>query len=107
MERYAPENRVVLLERVPKEILAQLSPEDRESLRIFATKAESVGWREESLKDAMVSLTKGGVLPVDTPRFFRNLYLVLLGKEKGPRAAPFLAVLDKTFVLQRLRETAG
>jgi lysyl-tRNA synthetase class 1 len=85
-------------------VLAQLTPEDRESLRIFAKKAEATEWREDAIKEVMVSLTKGGALPVDTPRFFRNLYLVLLGKERGPRAAPFLAVLDKKFVLQRLRE---
>jgi lysyl-tRNA synthetase class I len=42
-----------------------------------------------------------------TSRFFRNLYLVLLGTEKGPRAAPFLAVLDKRFVLERLRDAAA
>ena len=107
VEKYAPENKVVLLERLPKDVVAQLTAEDREALRIFAKKAESTEWREDALKVLMISLTKGGALPVDTPRFFRDLYLVLLGKEKGPRAAPFLAVLDKTFVLQRLREAAA
>ena len=107
VERYASENKVVLLDRLPKDVLARLTAEDRESLRIFSREAESVEWREQAIKDAMVALTKGSALPVDTPRFFRNLYLVLLGKEKGPRAAPFLAVLDRKFVFQRLREAAG
>jgi len=44
---------------------------------------------------------------VKTPEFFRSLYLVLLGKERGPRAAPFLAVLDKEFVLQRVLDAAA
>src|SRR2546428_5015874 len=52
----------------------------------------------------MVSLTKKGGLPVETGRFFRDLYLVLLGSEKGPRAAPFLAVLEKDWVLRRRSE---
>jgi lysyl-tRNA synthetase class 1 len=107
VEKYAPENKVVLLERLPTEVLAQLTPEDREALQTFADKAESTEWREDGIKALMVALTKGGALPVDTPRFFRDLYLVLLGKEKGPRAAPFLAVLDRKFVLARLREAAG
>ena len=48
-----------------------------------------------------------GPMPtVKTPEFFRALDLVLLGKERGPRAAPFLAVLDKDFVIQRVREAA-
>jgi lysyl-tRNA synthetase class 1 len=107
VERYAPENKVVLLESLPDSVRAQLTEADRESLRIFGKRAETAAWREDAIKELMVSLTKGGALPVETSRFFRNLYLVLLGKEKGPRAAPFLAVLDKKLVLQRLREAAG
>ncbi len=106
VERHAPENRVILLDRLTDAVRAQLTAEDREALRTYAAKAETVEWREEAIKESMVSLTKGGALPVDTPRFFRDLYLVLLGKEKGPRAAPFLAVLDKGFVVARLRDAA-
>jgi len=106
VEAYAPENKVVLLEALTDEVRAQLTREDREALSIFAAKAEAANWREEAIKEAMVSLTKGEKLPVMTSRFFRNLYLVLLGTEKGPRAAPFLAVLDKRFVIERLREAA-
>ena len=106
VEGYAPENKVVLLEALPDTVRAQLTREDRESLSIFAAKAEAANWREEAIKDAMVALTKGEKLPVITSRFFRNLYLVLLGTEKGPRAAPFLAVLDKRFVLDRLRQAS-
>jgi len=106
VERYAPENKVVLLESLPDSVRGQLTEADRESLRIFAKRAETAPWQEDAIKELMVSLTKGGALPVETSRFFRNLYLVLLGKEKGPRAAPFLVVLDKKFVLQRLREAA-
>ena len=106
VEAYAPENRVALLERLTDEVRAQLTKQDRESLMIFAVKAEAANWREEAIKGAMVALTKGEKLPVLQSRFFRNLYLVLLGTEKGPRAAPFLAVLDKRFVLDRLRDAA-
>jgi len=107
VERYAPENKVVLLDRLTDAVRAQLTKADRESLMIFAVKAEASNWQEEAIKEAMVALTKGEKLPVLTSRFFRNLYLVLLGTEKGPRAAPFLAVLDKRFVLERLREAAS
>jgi len=50
-------------------------------------------------------MTKSG--SSSPPPFFQNLYLVLLGTEKGPRAAPFLTVLDKRFVLERLRDAAA
>lgn len=106
VEKYAPENRVRLLDDLTPEILAQLDAKDREALRVYAARAVSVPWTEESIKESMVSLTKEGSLPVDTSRFFRDLYLVLLGSERGPRAAPFLAVLDKDWVLQRLKSAA-
>lgn len=107
VEAHAQDHRVVLLERLTDEIRAQLTREDRESLSLYAALAEATNWQEDAIKASMVSLTKGQKLPVITSRFFRNLYLVLLGKEKGPRAAPFLAVLDKRFVLDRLREAAA
>lgn len=107
VQRYAPEYKVVLLDRVTEEISRQLDDADRKALRIFVERAAEVEWREESIKSSMVSLTKGGTLPVDTNRFFRDLYLVLLGSERGPRAAPFLAVLKKDFVLGRIKEVTG
>ena len=106
VERYAQENKVVLLERLTDAVTSSLTAADRSSLAMYAERAAGTPWHEEEIKASMVSLTKSGALPVDTPRFFRNLYLALLGSEKGPRAAPFLAVLPKQFVLDRLRDTA-
>jgi lysyl-tRNA synthetase class 1 len=104
VEKYAPENRVELLERVTSDVRERLEDRDRAALRMFADRAAASAWTEEAIKESMVSLTKSGALPVDTSRFFRNLYLVLLGTERGPRAAPFLSVLDKEWVVRRLRE---
>src|SRR2546422_7980813 len=106
VEKYATENRVKLLESLSIEVERRLDPDDRKALRLFATKAADLRWNEESIKESMVSLTKKGGLPVETGRFFRDLYLVLLGSERGPRAAPFLAVLEKDWVLRRLNEAA-
>lgn len=107
VERYAPENRVRLLDDLTKEVLATLDAADREALRTYAVRAASTPWTEDAIEESMMSLTKGGTLPVETSRFFRDLYLVLLGTERGPRAAPFLAVLEKDWVLRRLRQAAG
>jgi lysyl-tRNA synthetase, class I len=107
VERYSEENRVRLLDSLPADVKSQLDSKDRDALRTFADRAAKARWDEESIKETMVSLTKGKALSVDTTRFFRDLYLVLLGSERGPRAAPFLAVLDKDWVLRRLREAAN
>ncbi len=104
VEKYVPENRVVLLEALTPEVEKALEDRDREALRAYLDRASKAPWTEEAIKESMVSLTKVGKLPVDTSRFFRDLYLVLLGKERGPRAAPFLAVLEKDWVLKRLRD---
>jgi len=106
VEKYATENRVRLLEDVTPAVRDQLDDRDRAALRMFADHAAPSAWNEEAIKESMVSLTKSGRLPVETNRFFRDLYLVLLGTERGPRAAPFLAVLDKEWVLRRLRDDA-
>jgi lysyl-tRNA synthetase class 1 len=106
VEKYAPENRVVLLESLTDEIAVKLDDRDRGALRIYAERAAKTEWTEEAIKESMVSLTKTGKLPVETARFFRDLYLVLLGQERGPRAAPFLAVLEKEWVLRRLSEAS-
>jgi lysyl-tRNA synthetase class 1 len=102
-----PENKVVLLAALTPEVENALEDQDRAALRAYLERAEHAAWTEESIKESMVSLTKVGKLPVDTSRFFRDLYLVLLGKERGPRAAPFLSVLEKDWVLARLREATG
>ena len=107
VERYATENRVKILEALTPEVKSMLDDKDRGALRTFAERAASAAWTEEAIKDSMVSLTKGGSLAVETSRFFRDLYLALLGSERGPRAAPFLAVLEKDWVVRRLKESSN
>jgi lysyl-tRNA synthetase class 1 len=105
--RYAPEElRISVLERMDS-IEHELDGPDREALGRFRQALSDIPWTEEKLKDAMTSLTRSGELPVKTRRFFESLYLVFLGRERGPRAAPFLSVLGKDFVLERLKEASS
>jgi lysyl-tRNA synthetase class 1 len=106
VELYSPENKVTLLQEMTPKVIEQLEEKDREALSMYLRTATTTEWREDAIKESMISLTKGGRLPIETPRFFRDLYLVLLGQERGPRAAPFLAVLKKEWVLERLKESA-
>jgi lysyl-tRNA synthetase, class I len=106
VDAYTPENRVKLLDALTAKVASQLDAKDRDALQTFASRAAAAPWNEDSIKESMVSLTKSRALPVETSRFFRDLYLVLLGSEEGPRAAPFLAVLDKDWVLRRLKEAS-
>lgn len=106
VHRYAPEDlKVQVLEDVG-DVTSRLGSDDRTALGRFRESLCDIQWTEEELKKVMTSLTKSGELPVSTRRFFRSLYLAFLGRERGPRAAPFLSVLDKNFVLKRLEELA-
>lgn len=103
VKKHAPETyQVELLERLPDEVRGELTDDDIKSLGLFREALAQTDWNESALKDAMMQMTKGEGFPVNTRRFFRNLYLAMLGKEQGPRAAPFLSVLKKDFVLERL-----
>ena len=43
---------------------------------------------------------------IDPKAFFSAIYIAFLGKESGPKAGWFLSVLDREFVLNRLKEIA-
>ncbi|MEE9341884.1 MAG: lysine--tRNA ligase, partial [Thermoplasmata archaeon] len=104
---HAPEDlRIDVLKDI-RSIEDKLERTDREALGKFRESLSDINWTEEELKNAMTRLTKSGELPVKTRRFFMSLYLVFLGKERGPRAAPFLSVLDRDFVLGRLEEISS
>src|SRR5436309_15339634 len=70
VEKYAPENRVKLLESLPSEVMSQLDSNDRQALRLFTARATAVPWNQESLKESMVALTKKGSHPVENGSFF-------------------------------------
>ena len=74
-----------------------------ESVAKGATKAV-IEWTEEKIKQSMISLRdKRNMSRKDMTRFFAVLYRIFLGSSRGPRLAPFLAVLEKDWVLERLR----
>ena len=43
---------------------------------------------------------------IEPKEFFGALYISLLGKESGPKAGWFLSVLDRDFLIERLREVS-
>ena len=107
VKRYAPERfRVKPLERLTPEVYGMLSSWDRLALRRLLNTLESAEWREESIKQAMVGFTSK-LSKQEVRRLFRSLYLVLFGRESGPRIAPYLAMLDRGWVLGRLREASA
>ncbi|WP_457555926.1 lysine--tRNA ligase [Candidatus Pyrohabitans sp.] len=99
--RHAPERKLSLLESLG-EVRDTLSPEQRRFLRLlqeWLSQGERSG--EEIQEKIFLLAEEAGV---KAPLAFRAIYLVTLGSPRGPRAGPFLASLDRGWLLTRLRE---
>ncbi|MMZ70602.1 lysyl-tRNA synthetase [compost metagenome] len=77
---------------------------------MFAELAERLekleDWREDGIKQAMIEATSN-LSGRERREFYREFYRVFVGEDRGPRAAPLLSLLEKDFVIARLREAAG
>lgn len=95
--KYAPQEALFEVQKdVPKNI--ELSDKEREALHGVARLIKEKEYDEKSLYAEFFNLSKTiGMTPQD---FFKAAYRVLLGKEKGPRLAPFILALGKEKVIK-------
>nr|WP_048061614.1 lysine--tRNA ligase [Hyperthermus butylicus] len=102
-ERYAPSHiRVKILEELPDDVRSRVPDWARKALRELGEKlAVLEEWSEDAIKNVMIEFTRGWE-PAKRREFYRYFYLVFVGRESGPRAAPLLALLDREFVVSRL-----
>lgn len=103
-ELYAPEYmRIKILKELPQEILEQIPAKVREKLRgLGDALAVLTEWNEDAIKQAMIEYTRRWDSK-ERKTFYRYFYMVFVGRESGPRAAPLLSLLDREFVVARLR----
>ena len=110
VERYAPSYyRIKLVEEPPlEEIAGVVDDEVAGLLRELYSRLESLDeWSEDKIKEAMVGLKKSKSAE---RRMFRALYLAFFGRPYGPRIAPYLDMLNRDVVLERIKrilEAAG
>ncbi len=104
IERYAPQQlRVDVLEELPS-----LEPPEWvvERFRRAAELLEKLEeWSEEGIRDALVKATEG-LSARERREFYKWFYRLFVGSDSGPRAAPLLSLLEKSFVVKRLRMEA-
>lgn len=103
LELYAPAHyRITLVSEPPYEKVSEVADEVVvDLLRKLVSSLEGLSeWNEGSIKDAMISLKREKDAE---QKFFQVLYLSFFGKPSGPRIAPYLAMLNKDYVLERLR----
>ncbi len=105
-EKYAPENmKIKIIEKLPRNIAEKLSNEEKEFLRLLGEKIEEKEWTPDDLEAEIYRLARE-VTKLGSKKAFRAAYRVLLGRDSGPRLAPFILTLDEKFVVKRFKELA-
>jgi lysyl-tRNA synthetase class 1 len=104
LERFAPEDlKFRVQEQLPPAAKA-LTAAQRQALGRLAERLQP-GMSGEHIHQLIYAVKDELSVPAD--QLFQAIYLVLLGKPKGPRAGWFLSTLDVGFVKQRFAEAAA
>ncbi|MGC9504141.1 lysine--tRNA ligase [Baaleninema sp.] len=107
LDDYAdPEEKLVLyFDEIP-ESAGNLEAEQLQYLTQLAENLENLeDWEGEALQTEIFSTSKAlGLAP---KKAFPAVYHSFLGKERGPKAGNLLSYLEKSFVVQRLRDVAN
>lgn len=105
LEAYAPDSARIAVQPELPDVAAELDESQRTYLATLRPALEAAEWDGEAVQAAIFGTAKERGLPFG--RAFAALYLAFLGRSSGPRAGWLLAALDRSFVLDRLRDAAG
>ena len=98
VEKYAPESaRFTVQKEIPSEV-SKLSNEQRQILKQIASELDKK-WTPEEFQIRIYDIGKD--LGLNGKQTFAAIYLSLLGKDHGPKAAWLILSLDKEFVKKR------
>ena len=98
LKNHAPES--VKFEIQEKPPSYNFNDSDVKRIANLKEKMTSVEWNPEAIHGAFYELQESHNIPAK--EYFRIMYLILLGKEKGPRLGFFLATISRDFVVKRL-----
>ncbi|MHA1945129.1 MAG: lysine--tRNA ligase [Candidatus Hodarchaeales archaeon] len=97
--------RIAIPEEIPKGILSQIDSEMKIIIIDLVATFNEISWTEEEIKNSMIAIKgKFSLSRKQMTQFFGALYQILLGTSRGPRFAPFIAALEKEWVINRLSE---
>jgi lysyl-tRNA synthetase class 1 len=102
VQRFAPENmKVSLLENVNQDVLSKLTNEQKQALNELGKFLEK-SRKDEEIREEIANIANK--LKIKPQNIFESTYLVLLGRNFGPRLIPFIQSLDREFVVKRFKE---
>lgn len=105
LRTYAPPEERFEVQPALPEAAQDLTPAQQAFLAQLARVLETTPWEGEAVHGAIHRLKAELGLPAGEA--FQAIYRAVLGRRSGPQAGWLLAALDRTFVVQRLREAAG
>ncbi|NVM54961.1 MAG: lysine--tRNA ligase [Candidatus Helarchaeota archaeon] len=103
LQTYAPDKKKFeIAEKISPEIQNQIKPTEYEALKIFIDRFERNEWDERSLEQEIYTI--GKQILQSGKKMFQLLYKILLGKKSGPRLAPLLLTIEKSWIITRFNE---
>ncbi len=103
---YAPERmRFKLLEDIPPKVKESLTEIQRKALLQLASDLSATDYDPVELHNHVYEVARG--LGMDPPELFKAIYLVLIGRESGPRVGNFISAIEKEFVVRRFRDASS
>jgi lysyl-tRNA synthetase class 1 len=104
LDNYAPErHKIKFLEKLTPEIQGQLSSEAKKALRVLAKELPNRKSADQIQELVFFTCQE---LNLPTKKAFQALYLVLLGKNFGPRIGSLILAFGLDKVVKRLKEVA-
>ena len=78
----------------------ELSMTEKAYFQALVTRMNDCNWDAETINEIVSGVAKEQ--PIGPKGAYKALYKILIGKNAGPRLGPFLASMDKKFVINRL-----
>ena len=103
LDKYAPDEEKFLVQKELPSVVKSLSEKQREFLRRISSELNK-NWEAEEFQKQLYEWVKELGLP--SKDAFSAIYLSLIGKDHGPKAAWLILSLDKEFVKERFEEAS-
>ncbi len=102
LEKYAPESFIFEIQKDLPEEAKHFSDEQKRALTLVYEFLKNNNPDGQDMHTELHNIKKK--TEINPKDFFSAIYIAILGKDSGPKAGWFLSVLDRDFLLNRLKE---